>query len=174
MNEKSPFKNSLNFGLMTGIGLIIFAFVSWATGLQLTNKSMGWLSYIVLGAGIGLGIRNYRDKVLGGEISLVSAFQFGFFISVTASALAALFSFLLMEFIDPSMIDKIKQLAEIELNKQNLPADQLKRAIEMQNKFVSATFMSVANLIGYIITGAIISLIVAALIKKQTQQPLEQ
>ena len=71
-----------------------------------------------------------------------------------------------MKFIDSSITDQILKNAEREMEKKGLPDDQIEQAMEYSKMFMSPGIMFVAGVFFTVLIGFILSLIIAAIMKK--------
>ncbi len=174
-------RNSLVFGIISGVIVSIFMAVSMAvmsssgTEMNCGTGSMiiGFSGMAVAFSFIFVGIKNYRDKKNGGSISFGKAFLLGLFISIIASTLYVItwgveFHYFMPEFIDKYSAMQIKQLHEsgitgVELDKaiKSVESDRYnyKNSVFF---FVSYTYMEILPI------GIIITLISALILKRKT------
>jgi hypothetical protein len=71
-----------------------------------------------------------------------------------------------MKFIDPTITDQIMKKAMEEMEKKGIPDEQIDQAMEMTKMFMNPGAMFVMGLLGTILIGFILSLIIAAILKK--------
>jgi hypothetical protein len=167
MEKKSSLlQHTMTWGAITGIVLILYSVILYIAN-QTDNRALGYLSYVLLLAGIIVGSYAYRDKVLGGKISYQQAFLTGLLITVFAGILSSFFSFILVRYIDPGVIEQIVAKTEEKLLNKGLNEDQIEMAIEGTRKFMGSPLMVVVGMISFAIIGTIISLITAAIVKKE-------
>ena len=165
-NKPSLFQHTMTWGAITGIILIVFSLVLYLVH-QSANQALGYLSYILLIAGIIIGSIAYRDKVLGGFISYKDAFVMGLLITVFAGILSSFFSFILIRYIDPSVMEQAIAKAEEKMMNRGMPEDQVELAIEKTREFMGSPLTVLVGLLSFAFIGTIISLITAAIVKKE-------
>jgi hypothetical protein len=165
-NKPTMLQHTMTWGAITGIALIIYSLILYLAG-QTFNNYLGWISYILLLAGIIMGTLLYRNKVLNGYISYGNAFLTGLLIIIFSAILSSFFSFILMRFIDPGLIEQLVSKTEEKLLSQGLNDDQIEIAVERMRKMMASPFSVILSLLGMIFIGTIISLITAAFIKKE-------
>lgn len=166
-NKVSIWKNSVNYGLIGGILMIALSLILWITGMM-ENKFLGYLGFVILAFAMYLGATTWRDKFNDGWMTYGEAFKTGFYVTLIAAILTAVYSFAFFEFIDPGfmaskMVDA--ENAMLEAN-PNMSDEALETAMSMTAKFTSPIMMTVFSLFGTIVFGTIISLIVAIFAKK--------
>lgn len=165
-NKPSLFQHTMTWGAITGIILIVYSLVLYLTH-QTANKALGYPSYVLLIAGIIIGSIAYRDKILGGFISYKDAFVTGLLITIFAGILSSFFTFILIRYIDPSVVDQILAQAEEKLITKGLSEDDIEMAMEKSKEFIGSPVMVLIGLLSFAFIGTIISLITAAIVKKE-------
>jgi hypothetical protein len=117
--------------------------------------------------------KEYRDS-LGGFIKFGEAFLTGLLYSVFGAIVIAIFTYIYFTIISPQVWQQVLDLYRAALDAKNLPDDQKEQAMAIyQNYGILITTGGV--LIGSPIVGAIISLIGAAIFKKErTLADIEQ
>jgi ABC-type multidrug transport system fused ATPase/permease subunit len=166
-NKPSMLQHTMSWGAITGIILIVYSLILYLAH-QTYNQVLGLLSYILLIAGIIVGSIAYRDKILGGFISYKDAFLAGLLITIFAGILSSFFSFILIRFIDPGVIEQSIAQTEEKLINRGLSEDQIELAMEKSKEFIGSPLMVLVGLLSFAFIGTIISLITAAIVKKES------
>lgn len=172
-------KNILIYGLIAGIIVSIVMlftvnYISHCEGNVDYNTSMliGYASMLVALSLVYVGVRNYRDKYCGGNISFGKAFRAGFLIAFIASSIYVVawlidyFVFIpdFMEKYSAHMVDELKAggagQAEIEIKTKELAGF----ATMYKNPFFNAmmTYMEILPV------GLVVSLISALILKRKS------
>ena len=159
-------KNAMNWGLIVGVVMVIFSLIMYFLGLSL-EKWVGYISYLIMIAGIVYATIQYRDNVLDGSISYGKALGFGTLVIMFASILSGLYAYVFYAYIDPEMITKMLEMAEEEMVNKGIPDEQIEMAIEMQSKFMKPGLMSLLSIPSLTLIGFIISLITSIFLKKE-------
>ena len=167
--KKSAFSTALKYAIITALAMFIFSIILYITNLYL-NQSLSWISYLIMLAGLVFAVKDRRDKDLGGFISFGEAFKTGFLFCIITGAVGAVFSVIMMNFIAPDMIGEILKKAENDMIAKGLPDEQIKIAMEWTRKFTTPLMIAIWSIVGSAVFGAILSLIVAAIFKKDNQQ----
>jgi len=168
-NKPNVWKNALNWGLIVGIVLIIYSIIMYFLDLSL-EKWVSWVSYILLIAGIVYSTIQYRDNVLGGSINYTQALGFGVLVSLFASILGAIYSYVFFTFIDPDFIGEIIEMAQEKMLDQGLTEEQVEQAMEMQKGFMKPWIMVLIYIPTLTFMGFIFSLITSIFLKKEGVQ----
>lgn len=162
--NKSIWKNSINYGVILGLALIIFTVVLYVSGLMM-NKPISMLSYLIIIAIIFIGIKKQRDFEEG-FLSYGKGLASGTAISLIGGFIYGVFIFILYDIIDPNLIEKVYLAQEQELMSQGIPDSQIEMSMNMTKKFMGGIFMGFVSLLGTGFIGFIISLIISAILKK--------
>lgn len=113
-----------------------------------------------------LAIKTYRDTALNGFVSFGRAFGTGFMTTAVMAIIGAIWTYIFMGFIAPDMIDMIKEAQAQSLIQQGMDEDEVEQALEMASSFMSPGIMAISSVFMSLFSGLIISLIVAAIMKK--------
>jgi hypothetical protein len=165
---KSATPNALTYGLITGAVMIVYSLILYLLNLHL-NKYLGYVSFLLLIAGMSYGTIQFRDKVMNGFISYGKAYSSGFMIALFAGILGAIYAFIFYKFIAPDvvreMLDMVRQ--KIMTRSPEMTDDQIEQAMNMTAKFMTPPLMSFFFLLYCVIIAAIAGLITSAFIKKE-------
>ncbi len=163
---------ALRFGLLAGLITIVYSLLANLTGLSIPN-SLGkvFLNFaIVLAITIGMVvyfIRFHRDKELGGYISFKRAFLLSFVALLISTVISSIFSMIYVAFIDTTFLDAIVDATEEMMTNMGAPADAIETQMADMREKMTVVGMLKQGLMNGIIGGAVISLIVAAIMKKK-------
>jgi hypothetical protein len=92
-------------GLITSLTLVVTFVISSKPDFS-NAQFIGYSSMIVAFSFIFVGIKNYRDKYLGGSISFGKAFKLGFYISLIASTVYVVTWVISNHFFIPDFFEK--------------------------------------------------------------------
>lgn len=159
-------------GLIISLILIVIGLVLYFTN-QYTNKTLGYLQYLVLMGGIIWGCIVYAQQMKG-NVTFGNVFAHGFKITAFVAATLAVYTFVSVKFIFPDIIDKSIDMMRAEMaNNKDLTEENIQTALSMtRNYFVP--FAVGGILVMFAIMGAISALIGAAVAKKNPQDPFGQ
>jgi hypothetical protein len=165
-NKVSPWKANLNAGIILGLIGIIWTLVLWFLD-QTTNRSLGWIFWIVLIIGLFLGIKSYRDKYLNGFITFGQSLGAGVIIMIYYSLISAVFTYLLYKFIDPNLTDKLLAITEEQLVERGMAEGMIEQSMQIQKKIMTPLVMSVSSIFAGVFIGTILSLIISLFTKRE-------
>ena len=130
------------------------------------GSSAKYLSYIPFIAFLLLAQKEYKDQ-LGGFITFGQGFMSGFIYSVIAGIIIAIFMYIYLGILSPQVWEQILATTRDKLTEnKNLSSEQIDQAMEITRKY-GVLLTVVGTAIGTPIVGAIISLIGAAIFKKE-------
>lgn len=165
--EKAPsvFPTALKWGLIAGIISIVFSLYSYIT------ESFGNF-FITLGVSLALSIvilvlsmRDYR-KANGGYMTYLQGLMVGILTMVIASLLSGLFTMLYVQFVDPSIPEKMVDAAleqMIMLGVDDSMIEEQRDTILAENTPLNQLWGALKN--GFF-GGLILSLIISAIMKR--------
>jgi riboflavin transporter FmnP len=157
---KSPLlRHTATYGLYVGLALIVHSLLSYLLFDQ-QNKAFGYLSYLILIAGIVWATVQYRDKEKGGFLSYGDSVGYGVLLSLFYGIISALFAVILVTLIDPQFTERIMDITRETLYEDGrLTEEQIEMSIAMAEKFSTPPFILIFGVIVSVIVGLIISLI---------------
>lgn len=152
-------------GFIIGLIMIAFSLTVSFLGLQ-SNSIFQWLGYGIFLIGIILAISQY-GKQLNYNSKFGDYFAHGFKVSAVVTLLMIVFLIIFMT-VFPEFKDKAMDEARKGMTTKNLSEEQIEKAIDITRKFFMV-FLIGGALLGYLLFGAIASLIGAAITKKDPQ-----
>jgi len=166
--SKSSTPNALTYGLITGVVMIVYSLILYLFNLHL-NKYLGYISFLILIAGMAYGTVQFRNKDMNGFISYGKAYSSGFMIALFAGILGAIYSFIFYKFIAPDVVREILDMARqnIMAKSPEMTDEQIEQAMNITAKFMTPPLMSIFYLIYCLIVAAIGGLITSVFIKKE-------
>lgn len=165
-NKVSIWKANLNTGLILGLLGIVWTLFLWFID-QTLNQALGYVFFIVIIAGLVLGIRSYRDKYKNGFITYGHSLGAGVIIMLYYSIITAAFTFILYSYIDPGLTDKMLAMTEMKMLEKGLPESMIEQSLKMSAKFMAPWLMAISGIFGGVLMGTILSLIVSIFTRKE-------
>jgi hypothetical protein len=170
--------HALTYGLYGALVLIVIGLIGQLTGLVDPSQPNGGsgsmiiniLNAVVTAGALVMAVKKHRDEDLEGYIAFGKAFGLGMLTVVVIAVISAVWTFVYISFIDPEMIDVMKEAARGQMESQGMSGEQLEQAMAMNAKFMNPAMITVFALLGSMFFGLIISLVVAAVMKKQPSQ----
>lgn len=177
--EKKPtlLQHTLLHGAILGIISIILSLVMYIAGyMPVSIRSAiltGLLSIVITIIFVSFSMKSYRDKVLDGNISYGQAFTVGLLVVVFSTLLYSIYNLIFNTIIDPDYMSRVMEASRNStfdmMNNMGATDAQIEDAMDRFDRQAEKmtplrTFWQ--GLIWPIVFGAIISLIVAAFVKK--------
>jgi len=165
-NNVNPWKANLTNGLILGLIGIVYTMVFYFLDLT-TNRLQGWVFLLILIVILFLLVKSFRDNYRYGLITFGQAFGAGMIIFLYYAIISAVFAYILYAIIDPNLIDKQLAFTEGEMMKRGLPQEAVDMSMSMQRKIMKPAIMAPISIFGNMFYGLIMSLIVAAFVRKE-------
>ncbi len=160
--RESVFKLALVPGLIVGLINVGLMIVIWAIVSDMENQQyLGLFSWFVVGVLYFFYTKNYRENNLGGSITYGESFKFMMFMSMVVAVFSSIYTYVLMAYLDPDIINRTLELTADKLYSMNMPEETIEMQLEMQKKFVTPGISALSNLPTMFIVGLIISLIIS-------------
>lgn len=163
--------NSLVYGLMTGVIILIYATI---LNMTETRDSLGWLGMLLMGGGMFLASFTYRNKSLDGYITFGKAYLSGYYACLVVCVMVALYTFVYTTWIDPDMVtNEMDKAIDKMTSQREMTDEELEKATDIMKIFMQPWFFAINALMVYAIIGALIGLITAAITKKDNPDPFQ-
>jgi uncharacterized membrane protein YedE/YeeE len=151
----------IRYGLILGLTSVGISLVAFIADLR-ENLIVNILSTVVTIAFLAIAIKYYRDQN-SGYIKFGQGFGIGMIVSAISSLLSGLFLLVYLKFINKAIFEEILDKAHQEWEKAGMD----EKAMAIAEKFLTPEFMFISAVIGGLIVGAVLSLIVAAIMQKK-------
>lgn len=170
----SPAKSALQYGAIFGVIMILQLVISFSFNITPENKAYGitinTLNFFILPiAFIFIGCNNYKNKLNSGFISFGECLKIGVTICVIAALLYAVFS-IIFNMIFPEFAQEILNRVKEEIIKQGegKPKEQTQMALSMTETMMKPYIVLPFTIAMYAFFGLIYSLIIGAVVKKES------
>lgn len=169
-NQKPPMMSHiLKWGLIISLTMVAFSIIIYVAGLS-TNKAVGWVNYILMLVGAIFATKTYRDEKCGGYISFGRAFSFGYLTLIFVGIVTAIYTYIFFKYIAPELIDEILKQVEDQMLSSGRTDEEVEMAMGYTKKFMNPDWMAIWVIGGTLFLGAILSLISAAIVKKENTE----
>jgi len=167
MEEKvNVWKTNLMNGLILGLAGIVYSLLVYFLNLSF-NKAQGYVFILVQIAVLFFLVKSYRDNYKNGMITYGEALGASIIICLYYAIIMAIFTYILYTVIDTGLLDKQLAFTEEMMQKKGLPQASIEAGMAMQKKMMTPAFMAPISIFGNMFWGLIISLIVAAFVRKE-------
>lgn len=167
-NQKSAFLPSLKSGLILGLVLVVFSLILYVADLN-DNLWVASFSNVIVAIVLYFSITNFRDSQQEGFITYGKGVRIGFLTGLFASVLLAIFTYIYVIYIDPSVMEQAIINAEESIleSNPNIGDDELDRALGMVEIFTNPVMMSVMTIFWYALVSVVFSLIISIFAKRE-------
>ena len=171
-NQTTTARTALKWGLITGIVLVVYSTILYTFNLT-TNGALSLVIYGILIGGLILGMREYRTNN-GGYMTYGEGMGLGALLSAVAGLLSSAFTVFYTQIIDPGFQERMVGQMRDQLEEQGKMSDeQIDQTIGWMQKFQSPGLQFIFGLLGTILIGVVLSLIIAAFIRRNKTNPFE-
>lgn len=153
----------LMYGSLTGLAIIIIMVILYVAGLAFKPWAQ-WVGYVPFLIGLILNAQAY-SKANDNYVTYGNVWGSCFKASAIITLVVLAWSFISM-FIFPEMKEKGMEIARERMTQKNMSDEQIDQALEWTKKFFIPAMIA-GVIFGYMIMGAILSLIAAAIPKKK-------
>ncbi|HOB85296.1 MAG TPA: DUF4199 domain-containing protein [Bacteroidales bacterium] len=162
----NPWKANLTNGVIFALIGIVYSLVIYFLDLSF-NKVQGYIFLVVQIIVLYFLVKSYRDNYRYGNITFGQALGAGVIIFLYYAIIMAIFTYLLYAVIDPDLVDKQLAFMEEEMIKRGVPESAMEAGMKVQEKMMKPAIMAPLSIFGSMFQGLIMSLIVAAFVRKE-------
>jgi hypothetical protein len=166
-------KANLTNGLILGLIGIVYSLVIYFLDLSF-NKVQGYVFIVIQLVVLYFLLKSYRDNYRHGMMTYGEGLGAGVIIFLYYSIIMAVFTYILFTVIDPDMTKKMLAYSEEVMLKRGMPQAQIDAGMAVQAKIMKPLFMAPMSILGSMFRGLIMSLIVAAFVRKEGNPLIDQ
>jgi hypothetical protein len=172
MNDQvSTARVSLKWGVILGVALIVYSLILFLTD-SVGNSKLGFISFALSIGGLVLAMRDYRT-LNGGYMSYGEGLSVGTLTSGVSGLLSSLFSVFYTTVIDTGVMERMVDRTRDQLEESGLSDEQIDQQITFVEMFQSPGLTFAFGVIGAVIFGLLLSLIIAAIMRRNKATPFE-
>jgi hypothetical protein len=172
-------KTYLTYGFAITLGNALVTLICYLLGFHSDPDKLQLAKYLAMPIGLAVGItattlgmRAKRSATPSTqEFSYSQAFTTGFMIALFAGLFNAVFNYVYLTFINPDFLTIIQQAQMTRLEAKGLNSEQIARIQQVARMFMKPAATAIFSIIGAVIAGTIISLVVAAFVKRPASTP---
>lgn len=158
------------YALALTICQAVFNLLLYFTGFQTEKLEIGqhagWLSLLIMVVVLYLGIKAVREESPDKSLSYGQGLGAGIIISLLSSIMGAVYSFIHFKWVNPAFYDYQMELIRKKWVAAGMNDAQMEQAENMTRKFMGPIATSIFSVVIVIFCGVIISLILAAVLKR--------
>lgn len=154
----------LKYGVMAGLVGSVLTMINFIMG----NFEMIWVMFAIgLAIYIGAIILAHKEfkRHNGGYMTYGQGVLIGTLTVFIAGIIGGLFSYIYISYVDPNILEEMKEMQITMMEKFNLPEDQMDEAIARVERDTTAAKQLQNGLLNGIFSGLVLSLIVSAFTK---------
>ena len=165
--EPSTTSVGLRYGLIGGI--VIGAISIVLVMFELENSGASWLSLPISLLMLVLAMQNYK-QACGGYMTLGKGMGVGVSASGVSSLISSLISIFYTQVIDPEAVTRQLERAREQMEARGMSDEMISQSMEMAQNFSRPAIALPLAVVFGIFFGAILSLIVAAILQKKRNE----
>lgn len=167
-------KIALKYGFIYAAASIVMSLLMYVTGLNRSDST--WLITLI-GLSVPvvcvlLAVKEYKATVGGGYMKFSDIFKHGLVICLLGGIIYSAYSLLYLKYIDPTFMEYIQDKQVAKMQEMGMEDDQIEKALKGSASMQSPFWMFTFSLLGSLFAGSIISLIMAAILKKQNPEEI--
>ncbi len=163
---KSAFNTALKYAIIFGLIGFIWGVIVYAAHLYLESW-VQWVGLVLMLVGLIAVVRERKNKDLGGYITFGQAFSVGFVFCMLLAGISVITNLLMTQVIAPDMMAEVLKYSEQKMIDKGMSDEQIQMAMKYTKMFTTPLMQAVWIIVVTAFFGAILSLIVAAIFKKE-------
>lgn len=174
---RTTFKYGAYAGIIMTLCFLTPYFI-WGKDVDLSKgEIIGYTSMVICLTAVFFGIKNYRDRKLGGVISFGNAFGLGLEISGVAGVIFGIYNVILYKYLAPDLSQRLMDYYKNKIinsgQSQEVIANQLKEMQSQAGFYGNPLIMGLVMILTVFAIGIVISLISAFVLKSKRTEPIK-
>lgn len=145
---------------------LLLYFTGYQTEKLAVGQHLQWLGFVITIAILHLGIKAVREESPGKYMSYGKGVGTGVLISLYSGLMSSVYTFIHFKFVNTEFVDYNMELIRAKWEQAGLGAAQMEKAEGITRMFMGPVSMAIMTPIMAVIFGLIISLILAAILKR--------
>ena len=158
-------------GLIIALIIIIVGIAGYYSGLAFESW-FNWVANGIFFLAIIFACIHFANQKQG-YVTFGNVFMHGFKATLVTTVIMLVYSVLAITVLFPEMKEKIFEMQQAEMEKRDMPEEQVETAMNMMRKYFTV-FMILGVVFGHLIIGCIASLLRGAFAKKNKVDPFSQ
>ncbi len=165
MEEKvSTARVALKYGVLVAVVIMVYTTIINIAGLS-QNQALSSVQFVFMIAAIVMAMKEFRAQNKG-YMSYGEGLGLGTLLSAVMGLLVSMFSSFYNRFIDPTILTQALDKVRMDMEKRGMDDAQIDMSMEQAQKFMSPGIMFFTGVLMTILTGFIVSLVIAAIIRR--------
>lgn len=165
ISQPAWFPIALKYGILTGLASGVLSIVMFISGAFETVWIGIVLALIISVGGIIMAHREYKF-LNGGYMNYGKGLLIGTILSVIAGLISGIISFAYIQFVDPGVLDRMKEMQMAMLEKFGMPEDKMEEAVAKLDEQFTPMKQLTSGITSGLFGGLFLSLIVSAFTKR--------
>ncbi|NIJ51436.1 DUF4199 domain-containing protein [Dyadobacter arcticus] len=166
MDEKiSTARVALKYGILGAVVIMVYTTIINISGFS-QNKILSSLSFLFMIIAIVLAMKNFREQSKG-FMSYGEGLGLGTLTSAVLGLLSSAFTMFYVQFIDDTLLAQALDKVREDMESRGKDDSEIEMAMELSQKLMSPAIVFPASILVYVITGFVISLVAAAIIRRE-------
>ena len=166
------FKSEIRTGILLSLGLFLWLLLEFFLGFHTTridyHPFITWLCIVIPIAGIYWSMKVKRDRDYAGKITFIQALKSGLVVTAIMSLLGPIMVFVYVSVINPLFFSTMLAHSKVMIEGLNISIVDKEKMIEESTRNFSASSYLMQSFFGSLIMGTVLSLLTAALMKRNT------
>jgi len=167
------FKSEIRTGILLSLGLFLWLLLEFFLGFHTTridyHPFITWLCIVIPIAGIYWSMKVKRDRDYAGKITFIQALKSGLVVTAIMSLISPIMVFVYVSAINPLFFSTMLAHSKVMIEGLNISIVDKEKMIEESTRNFSASSYIMQSFFGSLIMGTVLSLLTAALMKRETQ-----
>jgi len=156
---------ALKYGVLGAVVIMVYTTILNVLDLS-QNKLLSTLSFVFMIVAIVMAMKDFREQNKG-FMSYGEGLGLGTLLAAVLGFLGSMFSVFYTKFIDPNLMANAMNKAREDLEAKGMDDAQIDQAMELSQNMMSPGILFAMGVFMYILTGFILSLIIAAILRKE-------
>ena len=173
VNDSAPVTTrttGIRFGLIGAVVMVAYLLVLNVAHLESTRGLWSWLGYLITAFIVFFAHKYYKDRG-DGFMTYGQGIGIAFWIGLVSGVISSVFNYLYIKFVDTGFMELIKERQIEQMQQQGLSDEQIDKAMEFSEMFMSPEALLIFMVFGSIIAVIIIGLIVTIFTQKNNPEP---
>ncbi len=166
-------KSAIRYGTYLGFSLILANLVVFYGGLKENAVVVNLSNVLLFSIFIYYSVYDCRENEKGGLISFKEAFIQGVKTSAFSALLYAVYFYFYLTSIDPDIMILMEESTRLEYANQGKSPEEVQEAMVQYEEHMGPGFMAAASVAANVIFGGLISLPIAAILKRMNPNQIE-
>lgn len=159
----------IRYGLILAVVGIAWFVIMNVAGLNIQGPA-GYVSWVLTAVLIFLAQKYYKEEG-DGFMTIGQGVGIGFWAGLISGVISGVFTYIYIQFIDATFIEKIRQAQIDAMQQQGMSDAQMEQAMQFGSMFTSPLAMLFFTLFGSLVLGVLIGLILSFFTQKKNPDP---